>query len=278
MNVDDELFPVFRVAIQTASRIIACDLGAWEGVEFSDSEYEPFVKNRIPLPSSVQDFTVNSGDLYFSLRAPHEFTHISPTGRLKLACEALETAMIKAVDLGQLVPRELRRSLTGKLQPDQTFLNVHDVTKWLITVGLEAGDSWSEYYESEMEIASGAWEQLEKLRFSVQNRAEIEKLKRSPPTLTEDEVNAVLIENLRFKEKYQPLAVAADRPLTGRERDTLLTIIGVLLELIQSPKLGRDSEAAVIKEMLLNYDEKSGISKRTLEQKFAAAKRVLGHS
>ena len=71
-------------------------------------------------------------------------------------------------------------------------------------------------------------------------------------------------------------AVNPERPLAGRERDTLLTIIGVLLELIQSHKPGRNSESAVIKEMLQNYDEKPGISKRNLEQKFAEAKRVLG--
>lgn len=278
MDVDDELFPAFRIAIQTASRIIACDLGAWEGVEFSNSEYEPFIKEWSLLHSGVLDFTANAGKPYFSLRDPHEFSHIFPVGRMKLACEALETAMIKAVDLGHLVPREWRRALSGDLQPDQTFLNIHDVTKWLVTVGLVADNCWSEYCEAEMEIASDTWEKLESLRFSKQNRAEIEKLEQSPHTLTEEEVNAILIENLRFKEKYQPLILAADRPLSGRERDTLLTIIGVLLGLVQSHKPGRDSEAAVIKEMLLNYDEKSGISKRTLEQKFAAAKRVLGHS
>jgi hypothetical protein len=77
-------------------------------------------------------------------------------------------------------------------------------------------------------------------------------------------------------ESPEPLKIE-DKPLSTRERDTLLTIIGVLLELIQSPVAGRDSEAAVIKEMLQNYDERPGIKKRTLEQKFAEAKRILGN-
>lgn len=69
-----------------------------------------------------------------------------------------------------------------------------------------------------------------------------------------------------------------EKPLSTRERDTLLTIVGVLLELIQTHKAGRDSEAAVIKEILQNnYDDKPGISKRNLEQKFAEAKRILGN-
>lgn len=69
--------------------------------------------------------------------------------------------------------------------------------------------------------------------------------------------------------------VTKEKPLTVRERDNLLTVVGVLVELIQSAKAGRDSEAAVIEEMVENYGEKPGISKRTLEQKFAEAKRVL---
>lgn len=65
------------------------------------------------------------------------------------------------------------------------------------------------------------------------------------------------------------------KEISSKERNTLLTIIGVLLELIQNHKPGRDSEAAVIQEMLLNYEEKTGIAKRTLEGKFAEAKRIL---
>ena len=68
-----------------------------------------------------------------------------------------------------------------------------------------------------------------------------------------------------------------DKPLSTKERNNLLTVIAVLLELIQSNKPGRDSEAGVIKEMLQNYEEKSGISKRNLEDKFAEAKRILGN-
>ena len=60
-----------------------------------------------------------------------------------------------------------------------------------------------------------------------------------------------------------------------REREILLNIIGVMLELLQSPKPGRNSDAAIIKEMLENYGEKPGIKERTLQEKFPAAKRSL---
>jgi len=69
--------------------------------------------------------------------------------------------------------------------------------------------------------------------------------------------------------------VGLEKPLVNRERENLLNIIGALLELIKSPKDKRDSNAAVIKEMLANYSDKPGIKERTLQEKFAAATRSL---
>lgn len=80
-------------------------------------------------------------------------------------------------------------------------------------------------------------------------------------------------ELLRFHaaQEEEPL----DRPILTRERETLLNIIWVMLELLQTPKPGRTSDAAVIQEMLDNYGEKPGIKERTLQEKFPAAKRSL---
>ena len=81
-----------------------------------------------------------------------------------------------------------------------------------------------------------------------------------------------LDELLRF---FSEDASKQDKALMPRERETLLNIIAVMLELLQSPKPGRDSDSAVIKEMLENYGDKPGIKERTLQDKFPAAKRSL---
>lgn len=73
--------------------------------------------------------------------------------------------------------------------------------------------------------------------------------------------------------KLQPPRV--EKPLAAKERTNHLNVIGVLLELLRSPRPGRDTEAAIIKEMLENYPDKAGISKRNLETKFAEAKKSL---
>lgn len=78
-----------------------------------------------------------------------------------------------------------------------------------------------------------------------------------------------------FERSVSEVKVGAEGLLKVRERDTFLNIIGVMLELLQAPRKGRDSDAAIIKEMVENYPEKQGISKRTLEEKFAAANKKL---
>lgn len=67
----------------------------------------------------------------------------------------------------------------------------------------------------------------------------------------------------------------ATAPLHPRAETTYLTIIGALLELVRNPRSGRDSDAAVIRELIENYSDKPGISKTTLEAKFADARRRL---
>ncbi|MFM9914230.1 MAG: hypothetical protein ACKVOX_00370 [Rhizobacter sp.] len=70
-------------------------------------------------------------------------------------------------------------------------------------------------------------------------------------------------------------AKEVSEPLAPRSETTYLTIIGALLELVRNPRPGRDSDAAVIREMIDNYSDKPGISKTTLEAKFADARRRL---
>lgn len=64
-------------------------------------------------------------------------------------------------------------------------------------------------------------------------------------------------------------------PLHPKRETTYLNIIGALVELIQSPRDGRDGEAAVIREIVDNYGDRPGISKRNLEGVFPLAKKRL---
>jgi hypothetical protein len=67
----------------------------------------------------------------------------------------------------------------------------------------------------------------------------------------------------------------AEKPLSSRELTTYLNIIGAMLELLKSPRPGRDGNAAIIRELVDNYSDKHGVSKTSLENKFADAARSL---
>ena len=87
------------------------------------------------------------------------------------------------------------------------------------------------------------------------------------------EMNALRSELDAFKAQAEQQSAP-----NARAETTYLNIIGAMLELMKSPRPGRDSDAAVIAEIEDNYREKPGISARTLQEKFAAAKRSLNAS
>lgn len=66
-----------------------------------------------------------------------------------------------------------------------------------------------------------------------------------------------------------------ERPLHPKRETTYLNTIGALVELIQSPRPGRGSDAAVIRELLENYGDRPGIGERTLEKIFPMARERL---
>ena len=60
-----------------------------------------------------------------------------------------------------------------------------------------------------------------------------------------------------------------------RSETTYLNMIGAMLAMLLNPRPGRDSSAAIIRELVSNYGDKPGISKASLENKFAEAVRSL---
>lgn len=68
------------------------------------------------------------------------------------------------------------------------------------------------------------------------------------------------------------------KELTSTGEKSYLNIIGAMLELMKVPRPGRVDDAAIIRELVANYDDKYGISESNLNRKFAEAKRSLGAS
>jgi hypothetical protein len=85
-----------------------------------------------------------------------------------------------------------------------------------------------------------------------------------------------------FEQAINGNSGTVEKPLSERERTTLLNIIGGLLELMLSKSPGGkpqsvfNNQTAIIDGLLAHFEGKPGISVRTLEEKFAIAKRNLG--
>jgi hypothetical protein len=89
--------------------------------------------------------------------------------------------------------------------------------------------------------------------------------------------DAIVAERDALQGERDSLRAAADAmgAPAARAETTYLNIIGALLELVRNPRPNRNSDAAVIGELINNYGDKPGISKTTLEAKFADARRRL---
>ena len=95
-------------------------------------------------------------------------------------------------------------------------------------------------------------------------------------SLPKDSVLVVRTQSLTiFEQSLSANVPLSEKPVSPREHTTYLNIIGALLELIQTPRPGRDVQTGVISEMLENYGDKYGISRSGLELKFAAANRSI---
>lgn len=86
---------------------------------------------------------------------------------------------------------------------------------------------------------------------------------------------ALVISQDEIQRFVSSLKTTSNFELEAKERNSLLNIIGALVELIQNPRKGRNSQSAVIDELVENYSDAPGVSKRNLEKKFADAKRSL---
>lgn len=129
------------------------------------------------------------------------------------------------------------------------------------------------------------------LKRHAEDRKEFLKNRRTRPKesgyhpaggLPTDAVFVVRTRTLReFQQRLDPIGVESSGKLASRAETTYRNIIGALLHLIlgQTPSgkphsLFKD-QSAVIEALLATHQDKPGISQRTLEAKFAAAKRSL---
>lgn len=170
MVIYPEEFTDLSICIRTAARIIADDIGEWKGEIFSDIDVSPFRRNG----------GKNLGLVMFTA---HEYAHLEPIGKMKIACEAIEAAMVRAVELNQIKPLQLSRHLSGEIKPEQTFLGLTDIFKWCEVVDLQVGETLFEYLETEQNLRTNMIRSTNKERFKLENRAALDQSRESTDKL-----------------------------------------------------------------------------------------------
>ncbi len=73
----------------------------------------------------------------------------------------------------------------------------------------------------------------------------------------------------------ESLNTPSQKDLSGKELRTYKNIVAAMLELLKTPRPGRNNDAAIIRELVENYGEKYGISESNLNRKLPDARRSL---
>ena len=211
-------FGVWHMTIKEAAELVALDM--WHSGEMPDIE-EP------------EDWDGNEYDpKLLALLSGHT--------------AIFETRLLAAVNAGRLEAAVKRRDFDERLIPEEIYIELQELEKWLDERGYQGGEIISDWNKSEQDAALHVCEELAYIRMA--NKSD---RRDSVPSLALhgllakngmiDEANvaevvtaykAIIIENQHLKERLahakaeQPAKV--DRPLPTRQRRTLLTIIAAL--------------------------------------------------
>lgn len=186
--------------------------------------------------------------------------------------ERAYTALSQAADDGDLLP-------VGKDANDRPLFRAQDLSAWAASVGLQ----WCipSHVQAAAVMPAGATDEAtrQRLRQLEDERARlVEQVAELHRQLQEATAAPQQAPQEAGPAPQQATAAPQDDdkdPLHPKRETTYLNIIGALVELIQSPRDGRDGEAAVIREIVDNYGDRPGISKRNLEGVFPLAKKRL---
>ncbi|QMV74466.1 hypothetical protein HS961_17400 [Comamonas piscis] len=248
--------PMFA-RLLTAIHIACIDAGGeFFGVEYGDDDLQKF-------------FDV-SGHCYFA---------VEPTGGIEKAASTLKNAVLASVEKGELKLAVVRRSLAGDLSLLDSWIGAGDFEEWCNSRGISLGESWFELWKDDQEIFSSAagTQDLKRRQYEgLYDSSDIQSLR---DQLEKDGLDHLLEEVAALRSELERCKARdvkrVEEPVGPRSKTTYLNIIAAMLELIQMPRDGRTSDSAVIAELLDNYKDKPGISKATLENKFAEAKRSI---
>jgi hypothetical protein len=159
--------------------------------------------------------------------------------------EAMEARLVAAVNCGRMETDKVQRDFEETLITGETYISFQDLSDWLLERGYEYGDHMDGWIADESEIASQVCNEIAYLRaarmsgkgvirsIALQGMfAKVGKLEDKDIQGLTAGYKLVMIENQKLKDQLSEARAAqpskVDRPVTTRQRRTLLTIIASL--------------------------------------------------
>lgn len=208
-------------------------------------------------------------------------------------CRDFEMRLTAAIDRRSLETTSIRRGFDEKLDIRKTLIKFEDLRFWLSEHGYDAGDAFYEYAKQEADICAEAIDEIYLLRVMHQQGKHrlrmtvnyADKLGEVGIEELRTAVRELITENNRLKQELATTETKDsgrdNRSLSGRERETMLNIIGALLDVINGRAPGVNahpefvSEAKLIEYLGEKYQGIYGLSSSNLQRKFPEAKRSL---
>lgn len=222
---------------------------------------------------------------YFDVNT-HRYFMVTPRGNLQKSISILDKMLQSSLKNGELKPVVLRRNLLGDISMVNSWIYADDFQEWCDSYGIHLGHNWTSHWRSEMEILHYGLEEQAKRRRSdeglskedlgIEEDMDAESLRAKLDQDSYINLYNELLESQHQLNRYRySREIVVQENLKPRSETTYLNIIGAMLELLKSPRVGRENDVAIIEEIVNNYSDKPGISSRTLQDKFALAKRTL---
>ncbi len=207
------------IRLKVAALCICLDHGSIDGTPIPEPETDAFCqKGKL----------VSNRETWDGWHRAHAFVNIEPTGNLGRQTGRVITALTDSIKSGELKPLRLRVSLSGDIDPRETWLHFEDFSDWCERRELESNDCLDQYIRDESTIHEAAMNAADSVRAELEILELEDKLKQRTHELDDPSAALDLLkENIALRASKSAPHIS-EKPLSTRERDTLLTIVAVL--------------------------------------------------
>ena len=219
-NTDIEATLHFTITVSDAALLIALEEGHHNDLPFNDKETQIFKTSREVLELDQKLIITSWKDIVELLKQ-------EPIGKVKKARDEILIGLIESIHSKELTPDAISRDRTGDIEPDDTYLDLHELCKWAMERGFMFDNLIHDYWGNELDIWIASVQQIKERRdlqrrgiqWDIKSRSELEILRSEIIALREQKRE--LEEQAHEKEQ--------DRPLSSKFVNNLHRIIAVML-------------------------------------------------